>query len=135
MYPKFPAFRSLSQRLHSFGGWVGAPDPRSLAIAGFFHVPEEGDVVQCFYCGVIVCKWEPNEDPILEHLRWARHCWFADTIKYVRDSERFLEDQKVNQRSTVRLMRLSRDEVDSQCRQNPQINELLLRIIKYIFYT
>lgn len=125
MYPTFSNFRTLSQRLRSFEGWFGCPNPRSLAIAGFFHVSGESDAVQCFYCGVVVHKWEPNDDPIIEHLRWSRNCWFADTIKYVRDSERFLKSTS----------KISQDEVDSQCRREPEIGELLLRIIKYVFYT
>jgi len=32
------------------------------------------DKVKCFFCQVEIMSWEPEEDPIEEHLRWSPDC-------------------------------------------------------------
>lgn len=156
-YAKFLPYRSFTQRYRSFDGYGGLPSITALARAGFFFVHEDLDTVQCFYCGVQIYQWEATDDPVMEHLKYAPDCWFADTIKCVRDVERYLHEQKANHETTMKLNSycgLSRDEVgcgrdevgcrrdevgcrrgEVGCRRDADLkNDLLLRMIKLVFY-
>jgi hypothetical protein len=46
-----------------------------MAAAGFYYM-NEGDVVQCAFCGVEVGRWEEGDDPFTDHQRWAPSCGF-----------------------------------------------------------
>ncbi|KAF2773259.1 BIR-domain-containing protein [Teratosphaeria nubilosa] len=56
-----------------------SPSPDSLAHAGFFYRPAQDslDNVQCFSCGVKLDGWEPEDDPLREHLNHMKWCAWA----------------------------------------------------------
>ncbi|XP_076445294.1 baculoviral IAP repeat-containing protein 3-like isoform X2 [Babylonia areolata] len=76
--PKHTQFARSSQRLATFGGWPCSDThtPESLAGAGFFYTGDS-DYVRCFYCGVGLRKWEPQDVPWEEHVRWSPECPFV----------------------------------------------------------
>jgi len=83
---RFPAFASFEARLGTFQHWVAMGclttetlNPVTLAHAGFYHLPIEGqrDRCACFYCGETLCSWEPKDRPVAEHRRGMKRCYFA----------------------------------------------------------
>lgn len=82
---RFGNFSNVKERLQTFSNWSKVQSPQSLADAGFFRIPQYGpDDVQCFYCGIKIFAWEPSDEPLAEHLKWSRHCKFANLKKHVR---------------------------------------------------
>ena len=75
--------RIEAARLHTFSRWPHTKHllatPPNLAAAGFFYRPnnENVDRVACFACGVHLVNWEPNDDPLQEHLAHAERCAFV----------------------------------------------------------
>lgn len=59
--PKYPEYSILSTRLSSFDGWLGCILPRDLALAGFLYAGY-GDCARCFFCGVGLLNWDPDDD-------------------------------------------------------------------------
>lgn len=44
--------------------------------------------MKCFHCDVLLYEWEPEDDPFVEHARWAPRCQYILLIKgedFVRD--------------------------------------------------
>jgi hypothetical protein len=54
-------------------------DKYELAQAGFFYT-KEGDIVECFACGVIVSQWKANDKPLVEHEKWSPDCIYIKVI-------------------------------------------------------
>ncbi|XP_076877856.1 E3 ubiquitin-protein ligase XIAP [Brachyhypopomus gauderio] len=80
-HPVMPHMKSEDARLQTFDSWPSwSPvQPRSLAQAGLFYVPEiseETDRVQCFCCGGMLSSWEEGDDPWTEHAKFYRNCFF-----------------------------------------------------------
>eukprot|EP00667_Euglena_gracilis_P004332 EG_transcript_4348 len=82
----FPHLRLLEARLRTFWCWSGAGcvvsgtvNPDTLAAAGFFHAPNSDhmDRTACFYCGEVLCDWQPDDVPRAEHRREMPRCHFA----------------------------------------------------------
>lgn len=76
-----------NNRLLTFQMWpLTFLSPTVLAKAGFYYIGP-GDRVACFACGGKLSNWEPNDDPISEHLRHFPACPFLerrpqDTSRY-----------------------------------------------------
>lgn len=51
-----------------------------MAKAGFFYL-QDGDDVQCFFCGIRIHKWKADDEPLSEHLKWSEHCGYAELMK------------------------------------------------------
>lgn len=49
------------------------------------------DEVQCFSCGIRIFDWQPQDDPLSEHLRWSKNCKFANRIKNLNTLEELFE--------------------------------------------
>lgn len=71
--------KSYSGRLQTFKNWKGFQNPEQLALAGFYYF-QSGDTVQCYKCGISVHSWEPHDNPLGEHLKWAPHCTHAHNV-------------------------------------------------------
>ncbi|VDD80921.1 unnamed protein product [Mesocestoides corti] len=77
----------LSGRLATFKNWpyMGAKDkciPQALAEAGFYHRPDVSeDSVQCFLCQKILGGWNPDEDPMQEHISHCPDCAFVQLFE------------------------------------------------------
>ncbi|KAL4232519.1 Baculoviral IAP repeat-containing protein 2 [Mactra antiquata] len=82
--PKHPSYVRKDQRLTSYKDWPrdAKLKPDILASAGFYHAGF-GDCVRCFYCGVGLRHWSAEDDPWVEHARWARTCVFVRQKKGV----------------------------------------------------
>nr|CAD7399305.1 unnamed protein product [Timema cristinae] len=70
-------YRSEDKRLESFRTWPYGHlwPPQDMAKAGFYYL-QEGDKVQCAFCNGTVGKWEPGDDPLMEHKRHFPNCPF-----------------------------------------------------------
>ena len=68
-------FRFLESRLHSFRMWpIAHPiSAEKLALAGFVY-RGIGDKVECFSCKVKLSKFEADDIPWIEHVRWSPRC-------------------------------------------------------------
>lgn len=69
-----------SQRLQTFSSasWPHDKefiDVRKLAKCGFFY-NGTSDNAQCAFCDLILHKWEPKDDPILDHNKYKPKCRF-----------------------------------------------------------
>lgn len=70
----YPEYRLPSTRLKTFKLWPSSnkQNPKDLCDAGFFYDKEfedESDATICFACGVEIAKWEPSDNPWVEHKR------------------------------------------------------------------
>jgi len=83
--PVHPQFESVESRITSFEHWPhrtvnGFPLVRTLADAGFYHVPEpngqHSDLAICYYCNARLHNWEQGDCPWLEHVRNHQPCNF-----------------------------------------------------------
>jgi len=68
----YPDYRLSSVRLKSFDKWpIGMKQtPKDLSDAGFFFAEDfegELDATICYACGLIVVKWDPEDNPWVEH--------------------------------------------------------------------
>lgn len=61
-------------RLTTFTHWI-VPfiDKKLLARIGFFYIGPN-DLVKCYFCKVEIGMWEPEDNPMEEHLRWSPNC-------------------------------------------------------------
>lgn len=87
--PKFQNYAMESARKASFRGWPTQRTlrPDDLCKAGFFYLGE-GDKCRCFYCGNTLLKWDPEDDPLLEHAKWFPDCaWLKLKINTVQHAE------------------------------------------------
>ncbi|XP_058798919.1 baculoviral IAP repeat-containing protein 2-like isoform X2 [Phymastichus coffea] len=69
-------YRFEEVRLQSYTNWpCRYVQPADLAAAGFYYTGQI-DKVRCFECRTEICRWEENDDPIIEHQRWGGRCRF-----------------------------------------------------------
>lgn len=40
----------------------------------YLFVLGEDTIVRCFYCNGALRRWQPNDEPKIEHARWFPHC-------------------------------------------------------------
>lgn len=73
----FPDKCTYEQRIITFKTWPSEinQSPKSLARCGFFYMQSE-DKVRCFSCGVILFKWNPHDNPWIEHAIHSNTCPF-----------------------------------------------------------
>ncbi|AYN45059.1 iap-3 [Alphabaculovirus alterspexiguae] len=74
--------QSFEERLMSFESWPTghAVAAESLARAGFYYLGR-GDEVRCAFCKVEIMNWQADDDPVLDHKRWAPQCKFIKSIE------------------------------------------------------
>lgn len=85
---------SYEERLATFTSWPHIlPTSSDLAAAGFQYVPTTScpDTVKCIECLQNLYEWQPEDDPLLEHIRFIPDCQLANkllksTIKVRRSS-------------------------------------------------
>jgi len=83
----FPEFKFPSERLASFAMWpVGIKQkPEELVAAGFFY-SGHSDMTICFSCGIYIAKWEPEDNPWVEHKQHT-----TDVCKYLEMNQSTLQ--------------------------------------------
>jgi baculoviral IAP repeat-containing protein 7/8 len=61
-------------RIQTFKNWnVPFIDKKQLAQIGFYYIGPT-DLVKCFFCGVEIGMWQPEDNPVDEHLKWSVNC-------------------------------------------------------------
>ncbi|KAL4235407.1 hypothetical protein ACF0H5_007043 [Mactra antiquata] len=82
--PCHPSYEDVASRVQSFQtNWPynGDQNPCKMAEAGFFFSPSKTDEVWCFYCGARLWNWEPNDIPLVEHVKIAKkQCAFLQKL-------------------------------------------------------
>ncbi|XP_053397269.1 putative inhibitor of apoptosis isoform X3 [Mercenaria mercenaria] len=75
---RHPEYKSYHVRLSSFSRWPQSlmQRPEQLAKAGLYYTGLE-DTVRCFACDGGLRKWDPEDDPWIEHCRWFPECPFV----------------------------------------------------------
>lgn len=80
----YPQFSTRQSRLSTFTHWphsaTGMFPAQYMADLGFYYAGY-ADCVRCFYCGVGLKSWEPQDDPLTEHIRWRPECRFLMSTK------------------------------------------------------
>ncbi|CAC5425095.1 BIRC2_3 [Mytilus coruscus] len=75
------SYATVASRIRSYSNWTRTyPKPVVLADAGFYYTGTE-DVVQCFYCGLKLRRWDVFDDPWVEHARHGKHCPHVTNFK------------------------------------------------------
>ena len=79
---KYPEFEDEKDRAKTFRNWPhDKPDGRSVAEAGFFY-GGTGDSAKCFFCGLSLHLWEPDDVPLSEHAVHGSSCgWLRSKVK------------------------------------------------------
>lgn len=79
--PRYPDFTTLQNRIKTFEDWNNENiDPLDLARAGFFYIGDK-DIVSCYFCDLLACDWEKDDNPLLDHVKNSPSCHFL-RIKY-----------------------------------------------------
>lgn len=73
------SLRSFEERLITFRTWHGCIPATELAKAGFFYT-HIGDFCRCVYCYVEIYKWEKDDHPVREHIKYSPNCIFAKVL-------------------------------------------------------
>jgi hypothetical protein len=71
----YPDMVTREKRRETFTNWKHIQIPDELVDCGFFYTGKK-DRVTCFYCGIDLCQWMPEDDPWIEHARWSHNCPF-----------------------------------------------------------
>lgn len=67
-------FHREDVRLKTFENWpIDFLNHNELAMMGMFYTGE-ADKTKCYFCEVEIYRWEYNDEPISEHLRWSPNC-------------------------------------------------------------
>ncbi|XP_018407235.1 PREDICTED: baculoviral IAP repeat-containing protein 7-B-like [Cyphomyrmex costatus] len=80
--PIYPEYKSYVARLKSFANWPLTNihnNIEKMAVAGLFYTGTY-DVVMCYQCGGGLLAWEPNYDPLIEHIKFYRYCPYVCLI-------------------------------------------------------
>lgn len=61
-------------RLLTFTNWQHQTmDKALLAMIGFYSIGPN-DLVKCHFCNVEIGMWQPEDNPVEEHLKWSPNC-------------------------------------------------------------
>lgn len=73
-----PELQTMQARLNTFTNWPGTlqQTPEILADAGMYYTGTD-DCVRCFACDGGLQRWDPQDDPWIEHCRWFPQCPYA----------------------------------------------------------
>ncbi|XP_041352542.1 uncharacterized protein LOC121371006 isoform X2 [Gigantopelta aegis] len=93
----YPQYFDIKVREDSFTNWTSSlrQTPAILSKHGFYYAGY-ADCVRCFYCGIGLKSWEPQDDPLEEHIRNRPSCEF---IVFTKGSD-FVSEvlQKISQK-------------------------------------
>lgn len=72
---KWSNYSKYEDRLSTFQTWPKQmkQDKYAMATAGFFYL-KEGDIVECFACGVRMSQWTITDIPAIEHQKCSPDC-------------------------------------------------------------
>ncbi|KYN30918.1 Apoptosis 1 inhibitor [Trachymyrmex septentrionalis] len=107
-----PTYASYERRLLSFATCTCdtiREKKKELAEAGFFYFSglfESSDQTMCFYCGKCLRAWQPEDDPVKEHIKWYPQCKFIKKIlakklkKRIQDHENETHENETHENET-----------------------------------
>ncbi|XP_018407236.1 PREDICTED: death-associated inhibitor of apoptosis 1-like [Cyphomyrmex costatus] len=77
----YPEYRSYVARLKSFANWplTKTHNIEKMAVSGLFYKGIKDKVI-CHQCGVRFEAWEPNDDPLIEHMIFFEDCSYMCLI-------------------------------------------------------
>lgn len=80
--PALPGFTSIHSRLKSFEHFPPNffQNKYALAECGFKYTGVE-DIVECFWCGLILHNWKREDDVWIEHCRYNPKCLYVLLMK------------------------------------------------------
>lgn len=75
-------------RVKTFADWKPlSPTGKDLADQGFIYMSSTKDSTKCIYCGVVLMKWEENDQPVDDHQQNSPFCIFVRYHKQLREAE------------------------------------------------
>jgi len=79
---------SLISRERTYENWAFShiQNVSKLSEAGFYSISYDSDLVQCFFCGLVLGRWLKEDDPWLEHYRFSSSCTFLNIKKEFQSS-------------------------------------------------
>ena len=82
--PKFYKYRYLPARLETFKLWPRHHHVKAIALAqaGFFYT-DCSDYVRCFYCGIILGDWTPQDRVWSEHAVHSPECEYVKMFCFI----------------------------------------------------
>lgn len=111
--PKHIKYWTLESRINTFDDWVHKnPNKDDLARAGFFYTGTN-DKVSCYFCSGNLHKWEPNDDPCVEHAKYYPNCSymidykgqeFIDAIQNKKEIKKKYDDENDNNKNTLKFI-------------------------------
>lgn len=90
----YPQYSSSYSRSQTYGAWSRdhPKRPEHLSKAGFFYAGY-GDCVRCFYCGLGLKFWKPEDIPEYQHARFRPNCVYNCMFMGQEYVNRVQEDQ------------------------------------------
>nr|ADG85256.1 inhibitor of apoptosis protein 1 [Ostrea edulis] len=115
-HAKYPDYSQSGKRIASYNNWppTAKQNPQNLADAGFFYTGQ-ADSVRCFICGTGLRNWDPEDEPWVEHARWAPECFYVkdkkgqDFINLVQVAVRQQQMQEALQQQSESMTREATD--------------------------
>jgi len=116
---KYPDMVTGEKRKDTYTNWFPVQDSDELVNCGFFY-RGQGDRVTCFYCGLTLTDWLEEDDPWIEHARFAGNCPYMllnvrrRRAKYLRT--KFVKDEvlKIDKESTPSLKTICKICMDNE---------------------
>lgn len=119
MSVNYKEYATKKSRLDSFKDWPKAlkQRPEELVESGFFY-EGVGDRTICFYCGIGIKDWDPEDTPNDEHLKFNKYCIY---LRLKLGKPQIKDDDMLN----VEISLNEKEKVDSKinlcriCYENP----------------
>lgn len=74
LYVMNDRFHREDERLKTFDSWpLDWLNKKELAMSGMFYMGVD-DKTKCYFCEVEIGRWEPEDQPVPEHMRWSPNC-------------------------------------------------------------
>ncbi|XP_022177726.1 death-associated inhibitor of apoptosis 1-like [Myzus persicae] len=90
-YPVYSDSTTFLSRLKSYNSFpsTSCQNKYTLSESGFRYTGV-GDIVECFFCGLVLQKWTNDDIPWVEHAKWNPKCIFVLLCK----GNEFIENVK-----------------------------------------
>ena len=72
-------YGDFKTRLKTYAHWRGKTNAVTMARAGFFYIGVQ-DITECFFCGVMIYKWNYHDSPYGEHEKFSPSCIYIKTL-------------------------------------------------------
>ncbi|UXX41898.1 iap-3 [Psilogramma increta granulovirus] len=107
--------------------------PETMAKCGFYYL-KRGDEVRCHFCKVEIMKWQPGDNPIADHKKYAPQCTFAQKIlnlpfcdndfkTLTEEQQQKNEKQHLNTLLYEKQQQLQQEQSQDECGLNVSVNQ------------